>query len=80
MNPFGRDHRSLKPENNFVSISHYPPCAAGRAGWQAGAFSRSWRGTQQWNERLAEIGLPSGTVQMFEFIDLDEGRLKIAAP
>jgi gluconokinase len=29
------------------------------------------------NERLAEIGLPSGTVQtMFEFIDLDEGRIK----
>ena len=27
--------------------------------------------------RLAEIGLPPGTVEkMFEFIDLDEGRLK----
>jgi len=31
--------------------------------------------------RLAEIGLPPGTMQtMFEFIDLDEGRLKIDAP
>ena len=40
---------------------------------------RGWRdaGTQRLNERLAEIGLPAGTVQtMFEFIDLDEGRLK----
>ena len=38
---------------------------------------RGWRdaGTQRLNERLAEIGLPPGTVQtMFEFIDLDEGR------
>ena len=36
-----------------------------------------WRdaGTQRLTERLAEIGLPPGTVQtMFEFIDLDEGR------
>jgi hypothetical protein len=33
---------------------------------------------QRLNERLAEIGLPPGTVQtMFEFIDLDEGRLKL---
>ena len=41
---------------------------------------RGWRdaGTQRLNERLAEIGLPAGTVQtMFEFIDLDEGRLKL---
>ena len=40
---------------------------------------RGWRdaGTQRLNERLAEIGLPPGTVQtMFEFIDLDEGRRK----
>ena len=40
---------------------------------------RGWRdaGTQRLNERLAEIDLPPGTVQtMFEFIDLDEGRLK----
>jgi hypothetical protein len=36
-----------------------------------------WTGTQRLNERLAEIGLPPGTVpKMFEFIDLDEGRLK----
>ena len=41
---------------------------------------RGWRdtSTQRVNERLAEIGLPAGTVQtMFEFIDLDEGRLKL---
>jgi len=32
------------------------------------------------NERLAEIGLPPGTMgPMFEFIDLDEGRLKAGA-
>ena len=31
--------------------------------------------------RLEEIGLPPGTVQtMFEFIDLDEGRIKPGAP
>jgi gluconokinase len=39
-----------------------------------------WRDarTQRVNERLAEIGLPPGTVAtMFEFIDLDEGRLKL---
>ena len=31
--------------------------------------------TKRLNERLAQIGLASGTVQtMFEFIDLDEGR------
>ena len=47
--------------------------------WNAFMTKRGWRdaGTQRLNERLAEIGLPSGTVQtMFEFIDLDEGRLK----
>lgn len=46
--------------------------------WNAFMTKRGWRdaGTQRLNERLAEIGLPSGTVQtMFEFIDLDEGRL-----
>ena len=37
-------------------------------------------GDQWLNGRLAEIGLPSGTVQtMFEFIDLDEGRLKLGS-
>ena len=48
--------------------------------WNAFMTKRGWRdsGTQRLNERLAEIGLPPGTVQtMFEFIDLDEGRLKI---
>ncbi len=47
--------------------------------WNAFMTKRGWRdaGTGRLNERLAEIGLPPGTVQtMFEFIDLDEGRLK----
>ena len=47
--------------------------------WNAFMTKRGWRdaGTQRLNERLAEIGLPPGTVQtMFEFIDLDEGRLR----
>lgn len=47
--------------------------------WNAFMTKRGWRdaGSQRLNERLAEIGLPPGTVQtMFEFIDLDEGRLK----
>jgi hypothetical protein len=45
--------------------------------WNAFMTKRGWRdaGTQRLNERLAEIGLPPGTVQtMFEYIDLDEGR------
>src|SRR6266853_162168 len=45
--------------------------------WNAFMTKRGWRdeGTKRLNERLAEIGLPPGTVQtMFEFIDLDEGR------
>lgn len=47
--------------------------------WNAFMTKRGWRdgGTQRLNERLEEIGLPAGTVAtMFEFIDLDEGRLK----
>lgn len=47
--------------------------------WNAFMTKRGWRdaGTQRLHERLAEIGLPPGTVQtMFEFIDLDEGRSK----
>ena len=47
--------------------------------WNAFMTKRGWRdaGSQRLNERLAEIGLPPGTVQtMFEFIDLDEGRIK----
>jgi hypothetical protein len=47
--------------------------------WNAFMAKRGWRdaSTQRLNERLAEIGLPSGTVQtMFEFIDLDEGRIQ----
>jgi len=48
--------------------------------WNAFMTKRGWRdvGTQRLNERLAEIGLPAGTVQtMFEFIDVDEGRLQV---
>ena len=46
--------------------------------WNAFMSKRGWcdSGTQRLNERLAEIGLPPGAVQtMFEFIDVDEGRL-----
>ncbi|MDB6136651.1 MAG: hypothetical protein JWM59_4894 [Verrucomicrobiales bacterium] len=49
--------------------------------WNGFMTRRGWRdtATQRLNERLAEIGLPPGTVEtMFEFIDLDEGRLKPA--
>ncbi len=45
--------------------------------WNAFMVKRGWRdaGTQRLQERLAEVGLPPGTVEtMFEFIDLDEGR------
>jgi gluconokinase len=51
--------------------------------WNAFMLKRGWRdaGTPFVHERLAEIGLPPGTVlTMFEFIDLDEGRLKPDAP
>ena len=50
--------------------------------WNAFMSKRGWRdsGTQRLHERLAEIGLPPGSVEtMFEFIDLDEGRLKAGA-
>jgi hypothetical protein len=49
--------------------------------WNAFMSKRGWRdaGTQRLHERLAELGLPPGTVEtMFEYIDLDEGRLKLA--
>ncbi|GEP41826.1 DUF5069 domain-containing protein [Brevifollis gellanilyticus] len=48
--------------------------------WNGFMLKRGWRdaGTQRLNERLAEIGLPAGTVQtMFEFIDIDEGRVTV---
>jgi len=48
--------------------------------WNTFMTKRGWRdsGTQRLNERLAEIGLPPGTVEtMFEFIDIDEGRRKV---
>lgn len=47
--------------------------------WNAFMLKRGWRdaGTQRLQERLAEIGLKPGTVEtMFEFIDIDEGRLQ----
>lgn len=47
--------------------------------WNAFMTKRGWRdsATQRLNERLAEIGLRPGTVEtMFEFIDIDEGRVK----
>jgi Domain of unknown function (DUF5069) len=50
--------------------------------WNAFMTKRGWRdaSTPFVNQRLAEIGLPPGTVQtMFEFIDLDEGRSKLGA-
>ena len=48
--------------------------------WNAFMSKRGWRdgGTQRLHERLAELGLPPGTVEtMFEYIDLDEGRLQL---
>ena len=51
--------------------------------WNGFMTKYGWRddGTQRLNGRLAEIGLPPGTVQtMFEFIDLDEGRLMPGTP
>ena len=48
--------------------------------WNGFMTKRGWRdeGTQRLNERLAELGLPPGTLEtMFEFIDLDEGRLHL---
>ena len=50
--------------------------------WNAFMLKRGWRDaiTQRVDIRLAEIGVPPGTVlTMFEFIDLDEGRLKLDA-
>jgi gluconokinase len=50
--------------------------------WNTFMTKLGWRDerTRRLNERLAEIGLPPGTVlTMFEFIDLDEGRLRPAS-
>lgn len=58
----------------------YRPTAEEIEVWNGFIVKRGWRdsGTQRLNERLEEIGLPPGTVQtMFEFIDLDEGRIKL---
>ena len=46
--------------------------------WNAFMMKRGWRdsATERLHQRLAELGLPPGTVEtMFEFIDLDEGRI-----
>lgn len=48
--------------------------------WNGFMTKRGWRDviTERLHERLAEIGLPPGTVlTMFEFIDLDEGRIHL---
>jgi hypothetical protein len=48
--------------------------------WNAFLTKRGWRddATERLHFRLAELGLPPGTVEtMFEFMDLDEGRLKL---
>ena len=48
--------------------------------WNAFMTKRGWRdaGTQRRDERLAEIGLPPGTVEtMFDYIEIDEGRRKV---
>jgi hypothetical protein len=45
--------------------------------WNAFMTKRGWRdsATKRLHDRLAQIGLASGTVEtMFEFIDVDEGR------
>lgn len=50
--------------------------------WNNFMMKRGWRdtATERVHTRLAEIGLPPGTVEtMFEFIDLDEGRVKLSA-
>jgi gluconokinase len=51
--------------------------------WNGFMTKRGWRdaATERVNMRLAQIGLPPGTVQtMFEFIDLDEGRRQSSEP
>jgi hypothetical protein len=48
--------------------------------WNAFMSKRGWRDevTGRLHQRLAEIGLPPETVEtMFEYIDLDEGRMKV---
>jgi gluconokinase len=48
--------------------------------WNGFMTKRGWRdaATERLHFRLNEIGLPPGTVEtFFEFIDLDEGRLKL---
>ena len=65
------------------AVQHgHQPDAAEIEVWNAFMTKRGWRdaGTAKLHERLAEIGLPAGTVEtMFEFIDLDEGRTKPGA-
>jgi len=48
--------------------------------WNTFMIKRGWRdgATERLHFRLAEIGLPPGTVEtLFEYIDLDEGRLTL---
>jgi gluconokinase len=48
--------------------------------WNAFLMKRGWRdgATERLHFRLTELGLPVGTVEtMFEFMDLDEGRLEV---
>jgi hypothetical protein len=50
--------------------------------WNGFMTKLGWRDavTERVNFRLAEIGLPPGMVDtMFDFIDLDEGRLKLGS-
>lgn len=63
----------------WVYANAYRPSEGEIEVWNAFMMKRGWRdgGTQRLHERLAEIGLPPGTVEtMFEYIDLDEGRGK----
>lgn len=77
---------SLKGQMNdeelleWVFANRYRPNAEEIEVWNGFMTKRGWRdaGTPRLNERLAEIGLPPGSIQtMFEYIDLDEGRLRL---
>jgi gluconokinase len=77
------ESETLKGDKNDVELLEWAFDHGRRPGeqeievWNGFMTKRGWRdtGTQRLHERLAEIGLPPGTVEtMFEFIDLDEGR------
>jgi hypothetical protein len=68
---------------NWAFANGRRPDEEGIEVWNGFMTKRGWRdaGTQRLHERLAEIGLPPGTVEtMFEFIDLDEGRGHVGLP